>query len=327
MRKAVLTITVVLSAAVVAGGLIVAQSGTLRKTRRAKAPDFSKRSAVDPIFFRDVFTQGLEGERPANLGAAPAPGATAGGATGGSSTGDEAISGSGWAKVISASAIENEVKAIKIKLDTDKDIATPIRFQGNGHKIARREFSILAAMFGIIAEYDGDVRWKEVAPGVRDTFARSAANAKVGTIQAYNEAKLRVQDVQDLVGGASITTSGESERKTDWSKVCDRSPLMQRIETAQQAKLQPMTANADEFKSNHDDIIHEASIVAAIAEVLQQEGMEDAGDDDYDGFATQMRDAAREILDAVEAGDQGRASKAVGAIGQACTGCHEFYRA
>jgi hypothetical protein len=182
-------------------------------------------------------------------------------------------------------------------------------------------------LFAIIGEYDGDVRWQDVAPGARDTFARSAANAKVGTIQAYNEAKLRRDDVQALVRGGSVTFTGESERLADWSKVCDRSPLMQRLESAQQGKLQPMTASANEFMANKDDILHEANIVAAIATALQKEGMEDAGDSDYDGFAREMIDSARQIIDAVQSGNQEQASKAVGNIGKACSSCHEFYRA
>ncbi|MEQ8788164.1 MAG: hypothetical protein RIC55_17785 [Pirellulaceae bacterium] len=325
MRKLLVRVTVSLVLVILAANLIVAQTSQPRPVRRAKAPDFSKQSSdFDLIFFRDVFAQGLEGERPANVGAAPVA------STGGPSTGDggaEAVSGTGWAKVVTASAVENEIKKINITLGADKDIETPIRFQGNGHKVARREFSMIALLFAIIAEYDGDIRWKENAPGIRDTFARSAGNAKVGTIQAYNESKLRVQDIQDLVGGGSVTTTGESERLADWSKVCDRSPLMQRIETAHDKKLAPMTANASEFMANKEEIVHEANMVAAIAAALQKEGMEDAGDDDYDGFAQQMLEASRQIIDAVGSGDQQQATKAVGAIGQACTSCHEFYRA
>jgi cytochrome c556 len=310
------------------GNWIVAQSNgppaKPREIRRAQPPDFSKQP--DSIFFRDVFTEGLEGERPADLGVAPAAVATTSGTPGSSGTGSDAGAGagSGWSKVVAASALEDEIKAIKLKLE--QEITTPTQFASTGHKAARREFSVAAAVFGIIAEYDGDVRWKDSAPGVRDLFSRGAANAKVSTPQAYNESKLRLQDLTDLVAGSSLSTAGDSERVTDWSKTCDRSPLMQRMEAAQQGKLQIMTASADEFKSNGETITHEANVLGALAEILQREGMPDADADDYAGWAKQIVSATGEIREAVKSNNYDQARQAVGVISQQCSQCHELYR-
>jgi hypothetical protein len=311
----------------VAVNVIVAQTAPPRKVRRAEPPDFSKVPGVNTTFFPDVFSQALEGERPANLGAAlPATVAnpSTGGATSGSTTGSPA-GASGWSKVVSATAIEDEIKAIKLRLDPE--INTPTKFAGSGHKAARREFTLLAVLYGIIGEYEGDVRWKDVAPGVRDAFARGAANAKVSTPQAFNEAKLRLDDLGQLIGGGSFGAAGESERTADWPKVCDdRSPLMQRLESAHQGKLQVMTASADEFKNHADAVAHEANILAALAEVLGKEGMPDADADDYAGWVKQITTASGEILEAVKSNNYDQARKAVGTIGQACSQCHELYR-
>ena len=76
-------------------------------------------------------------------------------------------------------------------------------------------------MFGVIAEYDGDVRWKQQALGARDAFGKVAANCKVGTDASYNESKLRKADLEDLVGGASPDLKPNPDDFT-WGKLMDR---------------------------------------------------------------------------------------------------------
>ncbi|MBW3599091.1 MAG: cytochrome c, partial [Planctomycetes bacterium] len=80
------------------------------------------------------------------------------------------------------------------------------------------------------------------------------------------------------------------------------------------------------FKENQAELKRQAEIVAAIGEVLKQEGMEDAGDSDYEGYSDMMKDAALEIVQAIKDDNQEAAAKAAGQIGQACSTCHESYR-
>jgi cytochrome c556 len=101
---------------------------------------------------------------------------------------------------------------------------------------------------------------------------------------------------------------------------------MQRLETGQQQKLMPWTAAPSEFRANADQLRHEAEIFAALGEVLTKEGMEDGDDDDYAGYSHQLRDAAREIVQAVERSDYDQARQAAGNIGKSCSDCHETYR-
>jgi hypothetical protein len=228
-----------------------------------------------------------------------------------------------WSKLISAAAIEDEIKARK--LDVDKDVNTPTDFAGKGYKAARRHLTVLATMFAIAGEYDGDVRWKKDAPAARDLLARTAANAKVGTEQVYKEAKLRKQELQDLVGGGGFPGK-EAEAKADWKAVCARAPLMQRLEIAHQTNLQPWTANKGEFSGNKDKVTHEAQLIAALAEVIQKDGMEDSDNDEYKKFAAKMKAAALEIVEATKLDSYDKARAAVGEIGQACSKCHEGFR-
>jgi hypothetical protein len=299
--------------------------------RRAKLPEFTP-ADTRGLFFDNVFEQGLQGPRPANLGQAPAV-ATTGGA--GSNTpastpataGSESSSGNAglyaWSKIISATTIEDEIKALK--LATDQTVTTPTKFAGGDYRTVRRDFSVLAMLFAIVAEYDGEVRWKDSAPPARDLFARTAANAKVGTSQVYNEAKQRRDQLADLLNGAKIEGQA-SEPKATWPQVSDRSPLMQKLELAFQQKVLPWSSNPSAFKDNKSELKQQAEIIAAVAEVLKQEGMEDTGDPDYEGHCDKMKAAALEIVQAIQDGNQEAAGKAAGQIGQACSQCHESYR-
>ncbi len=310
--------------------VVWAQRAGSRPPKRAELPRFDSDDYKD-IFFADALADGLLGERPANLGS---PGAGASGVAttnpnGSSGSGSDTHQGEGifgWSKLISAATVEDEIKALNLAID--KSVTTPSDFAGRGHKFARRDFSVLALMFAIAGEYDGDIRWKDDAPAVRDAMARLASNLKAGgSTQVYNEAKLRKTDLADLVRGSRFNGSGESEPAASWDSVSDRAPLMKRLEMAHQERLQPMTANKADFTANVEEILHEAEIIAALSEVLTREGMEDAGDDEYESHAHSMQKAALEVIDAVKLNDYDRARSQVGAMGQSCATCHSLYRA
>ncbi len=297
--------------------MVAAQETSSSKKQRAQPPRFGRE--VSRVFFDDVFTK-LQGERPANPGAVVVATAPADrGAVGGAATSSYA-----WSKLISSTTIEDEIKSIK--MNVDKSVTTPSEFAGRGHKEVRRDFSILAAMFAIIGEYDGDVRWKKNGVAAREVFARTARNTKAGgNTNTYNESKQRKADLQDLLSGASLSVD-VTDVEADWSAICDRGPLMQRLDTAFEKKLNGWMSSEAEFKENSEDILHEAQMVTALSEILVKEGMDEWDDEDYAGFAKRMKEAGMEIANAVKLNSYDQARQAAGEVRKACTECHEFYR-
>ncbi|MCH5375702.1 MAG: cytochrome c, partial [Planctomycetes bacterium] len=239
------------------------------------------------------------------------------------STDSTGRSGTGWSRWIDASSLEDEIKSIKLKVD--QDVTTPTQFRSRDFKSCRRCFTMLAMLFGIIEEYDGDVRWKDSSPALRQAFARAAVNCKTGSDQAYNEAKLRKLDLEDAVGGGSVNLP-EGKPRVNWEGVCDRSPLMQRLEIILQEQLRPKTANPGDFQANLDALHRDAQLIAAMGRVLRQEGMTDAGDEDYDKFCDTLSEAAGALAEAVKTSSYERATSAVSRISQSCSSCHDLYR-
>lgn len=316
---------VLLVATMFAIALTVAQqvgSAPKKPYKRAR-PDTSKDDTAD-IFFDDIFTEGLRGERPANLrSGAPSVRPPVRPSGGGSDPSPMPMGGGKWDAIVSAQTLEDEVK--RIKLEIDKDVTTPTAFNGLGHKKCRKNFSLLGMTFAIIGQYGGDVRWKDDAAAARDMFGRAGRNCKAATPASYNESKLRKQDLADMVAGSRLQADGGSDEFNDWSQVCERSQLMKRVESAL-GRLRQLTASAGEFKSNQDEARHEAEMLAAIAQTLLQDGMPDDGDDDYAAYCETLKKSGQAIVDAAKQGSVDAVGPAMGNITRACDQCHEVYR-
>lgn len=302
----------------------LAQTKAPKSVKRAQPPKFSK--AGD--FFDDAFQEGLVGERPADLSKTAAAGSTGNSVLGSTPTegsGAGGVAGSGWAGLISGPTIEDEIKALKLQID--QNVTTPSDFAGKGYKLARRDFSVMAMLFGITGEYEGDVRWKKDAPAARDVFARTAANAKVGSAQVFQEAKLRKDELTDLVGGSSPFSGKPAEAKAVWKDVCGRAPLMQHLENIWEPRLKPSLADKGQFMANADKVLRDAEIIAVIGQVLAKEGLPDADSEEYIQFCNALRDGAKAIADGVKSKNYDQATTGGATIGKSCTECHENYRA
>jgi len=292
------------------------------RPKRALPPAWS--ADVKEAFYADL-RELLSGERPnfGNLAAtrpktSPQPGGS------GEPAGSDGSSFA-WSQLISPTSLEDEVK--KLKMAIDQTVDTPGPFKGGGNRDARVQFTVLAVLFAVIADFDGDVRWKDQAAGLRELFAQAGFSCKVGTTQSYNQAKLRKQDLEELIRGSRVEGAREAEATVTWDKVADRPPLMQRMEQAFDKRLRPWLASESEFKNKAEDILREAQILAMISEVIQREGFEYWDDETYTGYAAAMRDAAKDIAEAVKLQSYQQASEAAGAISNACSECHSGYRA
>jgi heme oxygenase len=299
------------------------QAPPKRVVERVKRPRFSQRD-WDAVYFEDLFTQALVGERPATLGQARAPLASPSAAShANSDPGDQNISGA-WSQLVSSQAIEDEIK--KTHLELDSLVTTPQKFKTD-NALIRRDLSLLSTMFAIVAEYDDTVRWKDEAETARDAFAQAAANAQTSSPEAFASASARRDMLAEMIRGEKLSQgTGATSAQMDWTHWADRVVLMNRLNTSFESRLKPWTSNPTEFSSHVDDILHEANIAAAIGHALVQDGLDDADDDNYRQFAAQMSQAARDIQAAVQENNYDAASSGVNRLGQACSNCHETYQ-
>jgi hypothetical protein len=291
--------------------------------KRAKPPEWSK--SVNDVFFPDA-REKLEGQRPAPGSTARTASPTATPAAGMDATADAAPSAASfpWSKLIEPDSIEDEIKALQKQYS--QTVTQPSPFKGGGYKTARRQLTELALLFGIIAEYDGDVRWKKESLSMRELLGRTGFACKAGSDGTFNEAKLRKEELETLVQGGGGPSAPGAEPKAAWEKVAGRAPLMQRLEIAQQQGVAPGIASADEFRKKAEVLLKESELIAAIGEVIQRPGYEYADDETYVKLAKEMRDAAMGVTEAVKNKNYDAARAASGKIDKSCSACHEGYR-
>jgi hypothetical protein len=285
---------------------------------RAKPPKWSQ--DVLDAFFDDARGK-LDGPRPDYEHLEKTDAAAAGPA----SMGRDAGTGTGfaWSQLVDAETIETEVK--RLAESVAKAVANAGQFKGDGYKECRRDFSELALLFGVAGEYDGQVRWQDVAAGLRDEFARAGRNDKVGSDQSFQEAAQRKQDLDDLVRGSRPQVPA-AEKAADWGQVADRPPLMQRMNQAELERLKPWLADDPQFQRHRSDVQHEAQLVATIAEVIGREGFDFWDEEEYAGYRRELRQAAHELATAA-ADDKYDAARAANVrIIKACADCHADYR-
>jgi hypothetical protein len=295
------------------------RSGSERP-KRALPPKWNE-DLID-VFFRDAREQ-LVGERPASLTTGEVAEATEDAAPEVPTSEASAADGSNWSDWISAAAIEDEVKANHLALRDLVD--SPVQFKGGGFKQCRTRFSVLAVILQVAARYDGQVRWQDNAAALSEQFAKAGFNSKVGTDSTYREASLRVQDLEMLVRGERVSApTPEGERP--WHAIADRAPLMRRIDAAFMQRIRPHIAGEPGFRAKSDEILHEAQILALLAEIIHQPGYEYSDDEEVQSYARMMRDAAVELTEATRDQDFAKAAEAAIGIETSCVECHDRFR-
>jgi hypothetical protein len=288
--------------------------------RRARPPVADWDRATAGSFFDDAFAT-LQGPRPDFLSApkpiaGPALNPPAGG-------GEPAGDGFKWSALVSGDTLTDEIKEMKDRVAPT--VTTPSNFKGGGYNEAQKAFSMIALSFGLIAAHDEDIRWRKDAATARDLFARAAFNCKVGTDQSFKESKLRVDDLDAMLEGNPPQGKPDRDEDFRWSQVSGRPPLMTRLEAAEKA-IGAATASAGDFTKQLDVVFHEAEIVAAIGQVVQQPDFEYHDDDSYLGYAASMRDAAVGLREACLKKDYDAARTAAAGISKSCNDCHGDYR-
>ena len=292
-----------------------------RKPSRVPPPNFQPRE-FDGVFFEDVTGQ-LVGKPTARspAGAPPAVTSLPGQVPIATAPGEQ---GSNlWKERISGQSLEDLVKEGKRRLDGI--VTTPAKFSAGGYKEARREFTLLTILFATIEQYPEEVRWKSSASIARSRFGRMAANAKVGTAPAYQEAKLRMEDLNSLLKGTALTDTAPPVEIL-WGELIDRVPSMQILEWALREQLNPKVASESAFKSQVEEVLTYAELIALIGETMHQPGMADADDEEYKNWTMKMVAEATRIREAVQLDNPTMAREAAGQLDQACNGCHNTFR-
>ena len=287
----------------------------IRKVIRAARPKFDE--TKNDIWFKDVYAEGLVGQRPSSDEAAKQV-AEAGAAKDADSDSD----GSGWSALIDGPTIEDEIKSLNQELA--KSVTTPVKFKTAFNDV-RQTTAMLSMSFAIIREYNGEVRWKEHAAAAQAALAQASVTARSNDQTAFNYCNARKFDLEDLVRGGSFAKVEKVPDELEWGDVVGRTETMIRLQRSDEL-LKEWTADKKTFTEKKAKLITEAQWVAVIADVIAKEGMDDADVEDYVAFCVAMKEAANNTISAAKNDDFESASKSANLVSQSCNNCHEEWR-
>jgi hypothetical protein len=323
MRKFVAALVLMALMAAMVSGLLLAQGAGTAK-RRPPPKSFDKR--VEDAFFKDVAKQHGDGtfndvfssrtiaKTPSGMIETPM---TAGNAN------------SGWSKIISAEALENEIKAAINAVGPNVESKAK---WNTGHRKVRNLYSTMAICFGVIAQFDATVKFQKEATALRDVLAKSAANSKVNDERAMIEAKKLLAELIELRNGGSVSVepaSGDSKPYgvSEVAEVMKRMQICSAPEADESKGIERWTSDAARFKGAANEVAHEAQVLAMLAKVLQDPNtFDEANNEVFAKFAKDIEEACQEIGAATKSGNYDVARAAAGKITKACTGCHGAFR-
>jgi len=273
---------------------------------------------VANVFFPDA-REHLIGVRPGT----PTVGANDSGATH-VEPGNDAANTSAWSQVIDGETLGTEVKRIVARMHAP--LASAVRFKADGFKQCHADFSQLAVLFGVIGQYDGDVRWRDHAPALRDACAQASRDCRTGTEATFARALQQLDALDEVVRGGVAAAGQAPVEIDDWSAVADRSLLMLRMQTAWRDNVSPLLSDAKRFSKSADDVRHEAQMLALLAAVFHRQEYEHWDDETFADYARQLQNASTDLDRAATTGNYDAARQSSARIGQACAACHDGYR-
>ncbi|MCA9100876.1 MAG: cytochrome c [Planctomycetales bacterium] len=298
-------------------------SRTAAPRRYAEPPQFDRR--IRDVFYPDA--REVLGELPDAPAVAASPAASStpnppAARTRSSNPHNTATSGTAWSELITSAALEGAVKQVNQRLA--RTLARPGGFKRpDAFRQVKGDFALLALLLGIVADYDGDVRWQDRAAAVRDSVAR--ADWAEATDEAYADANRRHELLAAMLRGDNLGLPAP-EATPRWSDLAARRLLM----ASTQATLDDSIAKELDARrltpTAQASLAADAQLVALTARVFADESYEFGDDESFREFAQAAEARAGALRRAVEAGELPQAREALVQLRHSCEECHESYR-
>ena len=245
----------------------------------------------------------------------PSAGPTEAGTTAASDSSD-------WSTIISADALQAEVKNIRNNLN--QKLKTVGRYNASLFEIPAQT-ATLATLAGIASSHSGEISWKERARYIR-TIAATMHAEKMQTGPKFQRPLLeKFEQIDEMLSGSLPGGLDEPAAEFEFSDLAEMPLVMKRMEIAFN-KMKTEAGSEDKFLENGDMIQHESAILGAMMKAVLSEGYGYSDDADFLGFAKRIQDSARRIGDSVVAGNFETYDAGLSAITKACAQCHTTYK-
>lgn len=292
------------------------------KEGRAPRPSWEHQDTSD-VFFADAVQEAFGGQWPPEWIGPMAAGESgaADAKAGRSGTAERKFD---WSRAVDGELLVDEIKRLAMVLkQATRSNQTWIAYGGDK---LQSDLATLSVLFGVIAEWEADIRFKSDAQSIGSLVSDAAGNVADAPGSARTIARSVSHSLQDLIEGNRITGLNSHQLPVDWGTTVDRTQLMGRLEEAIEQNLDGGLQSPNRMSSRRQELSREANLSTIIFGALTREGCKDA---DQPAYAAYCRSAARDsvaLRRAIADNQFEKARSALIRIRRVCDECHEGFR-
>jgi len=227
-----------------------------------------------------------------------------------------------WKTVIPKEVLESEVKRIRNKLNQS---LTTVSSYNLSYLQLPADIAMLGALANIAIDHPDPVNWQANAKHIRAMAAEMVEEPLMRGAKSQKKLRNLFEPIVDILSGSPPSNLPEAEDGVDFGTTVDFGMLMKRVErSADWLKSNNGTEAA--FKSNKDEILQEAIVLATIAKVIAHDDYGYADDEDYLGHSIPMLESGLKMATAVNEESFDNFDAGLSRALQSCTECHTNYR-
>ena len=229
---------------------------------------------------------------------------------------------SDWGTLIPVTVLDNEVKNAANRI---KGKVISVGAFNSGFLELPPYIGSMAAMAHIATMHPEEVRWKENAAAIRTLSAEMVSEPLKRGAASQRKLQGAFESIEEILQGSTPAELPEIDESAGFLDVADFGDLMKRLEAAQNW-LTVNVGSEEALKEKKEEAAHEAHVLAALAQVIADEGYGYSDDEEFLGHSEPMRDAALKIAEATESGDFAEVEAGLSRIMKSCTECHSYLR-
>ena len=265
------------------------------------------------------------GQTPPDATGEPMPAGTADSAAvapGSTTTTAGSAGGGGWADLISATELDEEVKSIRNFMNEN------LQSVGNYNSsmlMIPPKAAALAVLAEVAIQHPDSVSWKDDAIYVRNL----AKQMNSSPLQRGPKDQKRLlglfESVSDTLNRSRPAGLEEPPESDSFADVAEMRLVMMRMEEAEK-RMRTEAGSEGSFTSNKSMVQQEAALLATMTHTITLTGYGYEDDPEFVGFGGAIVEAAKSILNAAEAGDFATYEVAMSKISTTCQSCHSQFK-
>lgn len=225
-----------------------------------------------------------------------------------------------WSSVISAEVLDAESKVIRSRLSA---ALQSLSTYNRSIDAITNDAIIMSAVAGVAENYDADMRWKDRAPTVRTLAYEVYENVGDKGRKAFTATQVPFEKMATLLNGGNVDGI-EVDEDVPFADYADRSSLMSRVDSTFKWLRSTIVSDAN-LKSNQEDVVREASVLAMIAAMIKHDSYDYHEEKEYQKFCNDFLNASRDASNAAEQMVFSDFQDAISRINTSCNECHNQY--